>query len=210
MTKAYPELADALSEMLDKIDGVLRGGGYKGEPVKMFLAGGMAVNFWCGSRYTEDVDASFSKRILLPYDELVINYTQADGTKSFIYFDSNYNTSFALLHEDFEDDSLEWTGIGNELRLIHLYVLNPVDLAISKTSRFTDRDREDIRMLASCGLITSDAVKSRAEEALSYYVGNVLSVQTSIDLTVKDVKAQEKLLARRCADTVKKDIDLAL
>jgi hypothetical protein len=195
MTKAYPELADALSEMLDKIDAVLRDGGYRGEPVKMYLAGGMAVNYWCGSRHTEDVDASFSKRVLLPYNELVINYTRSDGTKTFIYFDSNYNTSFALLHEDYEDDSLEWEGIGNEHRLVHLYVLNPIDLAVSKIARFTDRDREDIRMLASCGLINAAEVKARAEEALSYYVGYVPSVQTSIDLTVADVALQEKLLA---------------
>lgn len=187
MNKVYPELADALSEMLDKIDAVLRNGGYKGEPVKMYLAGGMAVNYWCGSRYTEDVDASFSKRMLLPYDDLVINYTRADGTRTFIYFDSNYNTSFALLHENFEDDSIEWEGIGNERRLVHLYVLNPVDLAVSKISRFTERDREDIRMLASCGLIDATAVKARADEALSYFVGNVVSVQTSIDLTVEDI-----------------------
>lgn len=73
MTKAYPELAEALAEMLDKIDAVLQSGGYRGEPVKMYLAGGMAVNYWCGSRYTEDVDASFSKRVLLPYADLVSN-----------------------------------------------------------------------------------------------------------------------------------------
>lgn len=183
--------------MLDRIDGFLRAGGYQSEPVKMFLAGGMAVHYWCGSRYTEDVDASFSRRMLLPYDDLVVNYTRADGTTTFIYFDANYNTSFALLHEDFEDDSVEWKGIGNERRLVHLYVLNPVDLAVSKISRFTDRDREDIRLLASCGLLSAAAVKARAEEALSYYVGNVPSVQTSIDLTVKDVALQEELLAKR-------------
>ena len=27
----------------------------------MILAGGMAVNYYCGTRYTEDVDAVFSK-----------------------------------------------------------------------------------------------------------------------------------------------------
>jgi hypothetical protein len=203
MHKAYPELAGALSEMLDRIDEILRGGGYEGEPVKMFLAGGMAVNYWCGSRYTEDVDASFSKRMLLPYDDLVINYTRSDGTKTFIYFDANYNTSFALMHEDFEVDSLEWEGIGNERRLVHLYVLNPLDLAVSKISRFADSDREDIRMLASCGLLTAAAVKSRAEAALACYVGNVPCVRTSIDLTVKDVALHEELLAKRLAEAAK-------
>jgi hypothetical protein len=30
------------------------------EPVAMFIAGGVAMNYYYGSRYTEEVDASFS------------------------------------------------------------------------------------------------------------------------------------------------------
>jgi len=191
MSKPYPELTEALSRMLDKIDGVLRDAGYAGEPVKMFLAGGMAVNYWCGSRYTEDVDASFSKRILLPYDEMIVDYTRADGEQTYIYFDPNYNTSFALWHEDFEDDAVEWDGIQNERRKVRLYVLNPTDLAVSKIARFTDQDREDIKSLASMGLISSKDVKKRAEEAISYYVGYAPSVRTSINLAVKDIESLE-------------------
>lgn len=187
MSKAFPELADALSKMLDKIDDVLKTNGYMGEPIKMFLAGGLAVNHWCGTRYTEDVDASFSKRLLLPYEDLVVAYRKPDGTQSNIYLDANYNTSFALMHEDFEDDSIEWNGLGNEKRLIHLFALSPVDLAVSKIARFSDQDRLDIKALAECKLITAKSVKIRAQEALSYYVGNVNSVKTSIELTYKDI-----------------------
>jgi hypothetical protein len=57
----------------------------------MYLAGGLAVNNYCGSRYTEDVDASFSHRLLLPYDEMVVDYLRSDYTASMIYLDQNYN-----------------------------------------------------------------------------------------------------------------------
>ena len=66
--KAFPALAAALGEMLDRMDVSLRAGGHAGPPVIMYLAGGVAVNFHCGTRYTEDVDASFSRRFVLPRD----------------------------------------------------------------------------------------------------------------------------------------------
>ena len=47
-----------MGQMLDKLDAHLRSGGYEGDPIRMFLAGGMALHYHCGARYTEDVDAS--------------------------------------------------------------------------------------------------------------------------------------------------------
>jgi len=146
--KAYPELVGALQEMLDRMDRSLREADYAGDPIIMYLAGGVAVNYWCGTRYTEDVDASFSRRVILPKD-LTINYRRKDGAEAFIYFDHNYNTSFALRHDRFEEDSIEGEGVGNERRRIHLRVLSPVDLAVSKISRFSEQDQEDIVALGA-------------------------------------------------------------
>ena len=45
-----------------------------------------------------------------------------------------------------------------------LHVIDPVDLAVSKVARFSERDREDIRALAVRGLIdlgTTFAVRRR-------------------------------------------------
>lgn len=153
----------------------------------MYLAGGMAVNYYCGTRYTEDVDASFSRRVLFSENEVVADYVRSDGKKSFIYLDTNYNPTFALMHENFEDDALPWrpevtTG------LLNLKILSPVDLAVSKLSRFSERDREDIKALAMEGLITDTALRERAEEALLDYVGNLVSVKNSIQIACEDVK----------------------
>ncbi|MBI4984191.1 MAG: hypothetical protein HZC24_02285 [Rhodocyclales bacterium] len=190
MHRAFPELAAALSKMLDEIDAILKDGGYVGPPIKMFLAGGMAVNYWCGSRYTEDVDASFSRKLLPP--RITIDYRQKDGTESFIYFDTNYNPSYALMHEDYEDDAVEWEGIENERRLVRLYVLAPIDLALSKMARLLDSDREDIMQLASLGLIESRSLKARAEYALAAYVGNTKTVKIAIDEICSDIAVMER------------------
>lgn len=190
--KAFPELTAALRSMLDRMDASLREGGYEEEPIKMYLAGGVAVNFYCGTRYTEDVDASFSRRLVLPQD-LTVNYARADGSQAFIYFDHNYNTSLALIHEDFEMDSREWTGIGNEGRKVELRVFSPVDLAVSKIGRFSPRDREDIKAIAAEGLVNANQLRSRANQALLNFVGNKRALLTSIDLACRDISLDPTL-----------------
>jgi hypothetical protein len=184
--KAFPELAEALSVMLDRMDQALRTADYRDEPIVMYLAGGVAVNYWCGTRYTEDVDASFSRRVILPTN-LVVNYRKKDGSDAFIYFDHNYNTSFALLHERFEEDSVEWTGLGNERRLVRLRVLSAVDLAVSNIARFSEQDQEDILALARETLFTTADLRHRATEALANYVGDLMTVRASVDIICRKI-----------------------
>lgn len=185
--KAYPELTSALIQIVERIDQSVRESGYTGVPISMYLAGGLAVNYYCGTRYTEDIDASFSRRLILPKN-LEVTYTKPGGVEGFIYFDENYNTSFALLHQDFERDSNDWSGIGNDRRLVQLRVLAPVDLAVSKIARFSDQDREDIRALAAGGLVTAEGLRQRALEATGNYIGNLRTLMTSIDLASQDVQ----------------------
>jgi len=172
MHDLHPELTSALSEMLDRIDQILRDCSYEGEPLVMYLAGGMAVHFHCGTRYTEDVDATFSKRLLLPYDQLIVDYIRQDGKRSTIYFDPTYNDTFALLHPDHRECCVEWMGIGNESRLVQLRVFCPVDLAVSKLARFSTNDQADILALAQKRFFTTTQLQQRATEALGYYVGD--------------------------------------
>lgn len=180
MHKLHPELTQAMNQMMDRMDGFMREGGYIGDPVKMFLAGGMAVHYHCGTRYTDDVDASFSQRLMLPFEELVIDYMRENGKQSCIYFDTTYNDTFALLHPDHRESCVEWEGIGNEKRLIHLLVFSPVDLAVSKLSRFSPNDQADILALAQYRYFTSTQLLSRANEALGYYVGDTRWIQLNL------------------------------
>ncbi len=182
MNRIHAPLQEALCRMLDAIDETLRLNGYAGAPIVMTLAGGLAVHYYVGSRFTEDVDAEFSRRVLLPVKDLVFGYIDADGRPAALHLDGQYNSSFSLLHEDYDKDSIEWTGIGNERRLVHLRVLSPVDLALSKVARFAGNDQEDILALAQAGLFTSQQLRSRADEALAYYVGNTSMVRQSVHL----------------------------
>ncbi len=165
-----------------------------GLPIAMYVAGGAAQLFYTGARVSEDIDVSFSRRILLP-DNLEVAYVDAGGAARLLYLDRQYNESFALLHEDVHKDSLPVKIEGIDPAIIDVRAFTPVDLAVSKIARFADHDQDDIRALARAGLITADEVRERAEQALGNYVGNLASVKTSIRLACELIR--ENQAARR-------------
>jgi hypothetical protein len=169
------------------------------EPIDMYLAGGAAVHFYTGARMTDDVDAVFSKKLLVPSDLAAI-YRDSEGKARSVYFDASYNESYALLHEDAHRDALR---LGLEgIVGVRIHVLQPVDLAISKLARFSEIDRNDILRLAGDGLITSKALRRRAESALPGYIGNADAVRASLDLACRDIESLERSgkLSRRGND----------
>ena len=137
------------------------------KPLTVYLAGGMAVHLYTANRVTTDVDAEFSGRVILPND-LMVEITLEDGSPQLIYLDTNYNSTFALMHEDYQDDAIP-VDLG--LDYIQARVLSPVDLAVSKIARLADNDREDIQALVRLGLTTANEIERRANSALVGYIG---------------------------------------
>ena len=137
-------------------------------PLAVWLAGGMAVHLYTGSRVTSDVDAEFGARVLLPND-LAVEVTLEDGTRQLVYLDTNYNSTFALMHEDYQDDAI---AVDLGLQYLQLLVLSPLDLVVSKIARLADNDRDDIVQLVQRGLTTAEAIEERANSALVGYIGN--------------------------------------
>jgi hypothetical protein len=156
-------LADGLRDLFKQLEQRLS----LRDPVNVYLAGGMAVHLYTASRVTTDVDAEFSGRIFLPND-LMVEVTLEDGSPQVVYLDTNYNSTFALMHEDYIDDAIP---VDLEVENIRVHVLSPVDLAVSKIARFADNDREDIAALVRLGLTTADEIEARATEALAGFVG---------------------------------------
>lgn len=153
-------------------------------PVTAYLAGGMAVHLYTGKRVTKDADVEFSARVLVPND-LAVRVQDDDGVVKLLHVDTNYNPMFSLLHQDYQQDALEV-----DLGLIHLrlFVLRPVDLAVSKIARFAPIDREDIQDLVAAGLVTSSEIDVRGREALEGYIGNV----SAVSLNLRDAVAMAR------------------
>lgn len=157
-------------------------------PLTVFLAGGMGVHLYTGKRVTTDIDAEFSGRVVVPTD-LFVQVELSDGSTEDIYFDSNFSTTLGLIHEDYQQDS-----VPVELGLQHITVrvLSPVDLAVSKISRLADPDKEDIHDLVCAGLTSAAEIASRAEEALSDYIGNTSSLRLNIRDALEIAESAER------------------
>ena len=157
-------------------------------PIGMYVAGGAALHLMTGARVSEDIDAVFSRRILLNED-VQVSYRDADGRARLLYLDRNYNDTLGLLHEDAYEDSRPVTIPGVETGIIEVRALAPVDLAVTKLARFSEQDRADIELMAKAGLIASASLRKRANEALGGYVGDLNAVRTSIEIACRLIDA---------------------
>lgn len=194
--KKQSEYEKAFAQLVARVQEVLKKAGPDSLPVRMYVAGGAALHFLAGARVSEDVDAVFSRRLLLA-DDIEVSYRDADGRARVLYLDRNYNDTLGLMHEDAYEDSRPLGVAGINRKLLDVRLLSPMDLALSKLARFTDQDRQDIELLASRGLIDSGALRKRAEEALGGYVGDVASVRTSIDIACRLVDANRPRRKRK-------------
>ena len=189
---ARPEFVAAFREIATRIAGSLVHLRKNSLPVRMYVAGGAALHLYTGERVSMDIDAAFSHRIALP-ENLEISYRDADGAAQVLYFDRQYSDTFGLRHEDAYDDSVGLALEGVDSGVLDVRLLSPLDLAVSKLGRFSSQDQDDIVSLARHRLITSAALRQRAEDALQGYVGDTARVQGVIEVAVRlvaDVEAR--------------------
>lgn len=195
--KASPQYLEAFSTIVERIERSLKASGAKlAEPVRMFVAGGAALHFYTGARISEDIDATFSRRLLLPQD-LEVAYTDTDGTARLLYFDRQYNDTFGLIHECAAADSRSLRLKGIDPALIDVRLFSPADLAVSKLARFETQDQDDIRRLAEAGLLDVDEFRGRALDALEGYVGPQDRVKLSIELACRIISEASPTAARK-------------
>jgi hypothetical protein len=174
--KADRGYLEAFTELMKRLAAATRGAN---KALVVCVAGGAAVHLYTGSRVSKDVDAKVMARFIPP-DNLEVSYEDRDGHARLLYFDTQYNDSYALLHEDAYEDAIPIALPGIDPARLDVRLLSPVDLAVSKLSGFEAHDQEDLRALAREGLITGSAVRRRAEEALPAYAGDVARVKSSI------------------------------
>ncbi len=184
--KPDPAYLKAFATIMARLGRALESAALEG-PVKACVAGGAALHFYTGMRISKDIDAHVMARVLLDPADLQVAYKGTDGQARLLYFDTQYNDSFALLHADAYDDARPIALDGVDPEVLDVRLLTPLDLAVSKLARFSDQDQEDIRALARGNLIEANALRRRANDALPDYVGNLPRIRTSIDIAAKIV-----------------------
>ena len=188
------EYIDAFRQIAARIAAILDNVPSAALPIKMYVAGGAALHFYTGERVSRDIDAVFSRRIALPED-LEVAYRDADGAARLLYFDRQYNDTLSLMHEDAQEDSISLPLEGIDARRLDVRLLAPLDLAVSKLSRFAEQDRNDILSLARHQHVRSAALRLRAEQALAGYVGSTERVRGSIELACRIIEDYERRAA---------------
>lgn len=188
--RAQPAYLAAFARVIEKIVSRLKDVNPKLLPIKLYVAGGAALHLHTGSRVSVDIDGVFSRRVVID-DPLEASYRDADGRARLLYLDRNYNDTLGLMHEDAQGDSQRVDIPGNNGKILEVRVLKPLDLAVSKLSRFSGQDREDIELLAREKLIDAKSLRKRAEEAIGGYVGDTAALKTSIDLACRLVDAAQ-------------------
>ncbi len=180
--RSDPRYLKAFGEIMSRIQESLRG---RKKAVAVYVAGGAALHLYTGARFSGDIDAHIEVNRYLVPDNLEVVYEGPDGRPRVLYFDTSYNESFALLHEDVHRDSIPIDVPGVDRRILDVRLFSPVDLAVSKLARFETQDQEDIKAIALAGLMTAAQFRQRAEEALAGYSGVVERVRSSLEIACK-------------------------
>lgn len=183
--KADPAYLEAFREVMKRLEKAF---GPTRKPITVCLAGGAAMHMYTGERVSKDIDAKIMARFIPP-EGLEVSYRDGDGHARLLYFDTQYNDTFGLLHADAYDDALPLPLEGIDSKRMALRILTPLDLAVSKLARYETQDQDDLRALAKVGLIQAADLRRRAEEALPDYVGDIARVKTSIALAERLVSA---------------------
>lgn len=154
-------------------------------PIKVYVAGGAAAHWHTGARVSRDVDAEFGAKVLLG-EEILVNYRDDDGSQRQVYLDPKYSSARSLMHDDFQVDAEPAPALSTPE--LAVFVLSPVDLAVSKLSRWSPVDRGDIAALAKCGLLRADALEDRARQALVAAVGAGAFIEHNLREAVEMVR----------------------
>ena len=140
---------------------------HKQTPVKAYLTGGGAVHYYCNSRVSDDVDLIMQYTVKIPEDLFVV-WLNDEGTLEQVHYDYTYNSTFGLLHEDYEDRAVHMITIDEKFEI---NLLSPVDLIISKLTRFAQNDEEDIANIIKTGKVDKDELFELATDAINVGVG---------------------------------------
>lgn len=155
--------------------------------VQVYLFGGCAVHLHTAARTSNDVDAQLKKSSDLILEKIVIKpvfFQNETGLRKSLFFDGNFDTSMASLDPGYEDRAIFLHR--TKSKLVSLYLVSAVDLAVSKLARLEINDRHDIKSLYRQGLFTQEEFLKIAYEALSYYPvrpdGLLFNIEQAMDL----------------------------
>jgi len=177
IAKSFKEaIIEMMEEIAKQIPDV-----HKQKPVRAYLTGGGAVHYYCNKRVSDDVDLIMQYAVKIPNDLFVV-WLNDEGSLEQVHYDYTYNSTFGLLHEDYEDRAIHMITIEGKFEI---NLLSPVDLIISKLIRFAQNDEEDIDNIIKTGKVDKDELFELATDAINVGVGfQKKAIETNLGLVM--------------------------
>lgn len=168
MSKAVFELLSQLNTEIEKQLSDIRESGV----IKAYIFGGCAVHIYTNARGSNDLDVEIEatkkldvKSLVLDLDE--VYFTDPVRGESLLVMDDTFQIGITpVLSPDFKERAIPLSVCKD--KVLHVYLVSAVDIAVSKLSRYGTGDEEDIVELYKNKRFTLDEFKVAAYEALDY------------------------------------------
>ena len=171
---------EAIVEMMEEIAKHIPDA-HKQSPVKAYLTGGGAVHYYCNARVSDDIDLIMPYAVKIPEDLFVV-WLNGEGLLEQGHNDYTYNSTFGLLHEEYEDRAVKMISIEDKFEI---YLLSPEDLIITKIIRFAENDENDIRNIIEKGSVDKHKLFELADDTIRVGVGfQEKTVRTNLELVM--------------------------
>lgn len=173
--KPADPMLKALSDFLQMMDATLPAH----QDVHFYLSGGMVVYLYTGCQRTFYIEGEFNRKVYIS-DGMSLVYRDEGDKERLIRFNKNDNTRFNLMHPNYLQDAvaLPFTHLKN----MQVHALTALDLCVSKISRLSPIDIEDIQSFVRAGHFSAEELEVRAREALAEYIGDLKQYRDNISL----------------------------
>lgn len=188
--------SQAIFQMFENLDSYLEHNhnDLPNEAVKVYLFGGCAIHLHIGNRVSNDIDAELVPiQKLKPVSTLeaaikAVSFDDEEGDYCTLDYDGNFNPTIAPIHPDYKERSLLLHT--TKSKLVSLYLVSAVDIAVSKLGRFESVDREDIINLFQNKLFTIEDFRETAEEAKAYCGVSTNKLEFNINIAINFLKEE--------------------
>lgn len=156
--------------------------------IHFYLSGGMLVYLYTGCQRTFYIEGEFNRKVYIA-DGLSLVYRDEGDKERLIRFNKNDNTRFNLMHPNYLQDSILLPF--NQLQNMQVHALTALDLCVSKISRLSPIDIEDIQGFVRAGYFSAEELDRRAREALIDYLGDLKQYRDNISLAKQYAQAAQ-------------------
>ncbi|MEM8718369.1 MAG: DUF6036 family nucleotidyltransferase [Cyanobacteria bacterium P01_G01_bin.39] len=190
MLYTHTAFSQAILEMFENLDSYLSQS-YSNLPenaVSVYIFGGCAMHMHTGTRTSNDVDAELqSVKELKPVNSIEkaiqsVDFDDEDGFPRSLDWDGGFSPSIASIAAGYEERATQIHT--TKSKLVSIYLVSAVDIAVSKIGRLETVDCQDIKSLYRNRLFTLEEFRETAAIARDYCTTAINKLEFNIKMAI--------------------------